>query len=420
MHRKWLPFLALILHCVLLIYCDTPLEECYHSELEEGGTKLLCFNIQKEIPSNYTFPNVTQMFIFKAELTTIAANFFDNFTKHQIQMLTVSHGNLSTVDDTSLDSLSGLRHLNLSFNKISNISENALQKNDKLKSISLMWNEIEQLKPALFKTLVDVESIDLTRNHLKRLEEHLLLYNQNLKFFDVKFNNLVEISSVMFHHLPKLTTLDLSFNHIEKIPSHVFKYNFCLKELNLQENKIKTVDFGLTHLGLSALNLLGNPLDMQNQKNHDVLRQLKRSNMVLRVNGHFDDDTSKHTKHKNISSNEYSDHKHKKSQHVFQTSAALQFIFGTIIALLIIILVVLSTLLYYIYIRKRQNIYKRYYPERARSNEYLQEEEFDIRLSISDGNAFFRNNMEEIEMDDHNEKCSCSTCFTKHGRTVDT
>ncbi|GJQ65246.1 hypothetical protein Trydic_g7374 [Trypoxylus dichotomus] len=338
-------------------------------------------------------------------------------------MLTLSHGNLSTVDDTSLSTLTGLQHLNLSFNKISNISQNAFQKNDKLKSISLMWNEIKHLKPTTFKTLIDIESIDLTRNHLKKLEEHLFLYNGNLKFLDVKFNNLVEISSVMFHHLPKLKTLDLSFNHIENVPSHIFKYNYGLKELNLQNNKIKTLDFGLSHLSLSELNLLGNPLDMHNQKNQDILRRLSRSNMILRVTGRFDYDGLKHTKHKNISSNEHSDHKHKKtnqdSEHVFQTSVALQFVLGTIVILLIIILLVLSILFYHIHLRKRGNIHKRYYPRRIGSNEQLQGEGSDIHLSISDGNAFFRNNTEEIEMEDHNGTCSCSTCCSKRSHTAD-
>lgn len=342
MYKKWITPIVLAILCYpRLIYGETA-EECYEAEAEDGtkseetGIKLLCFNIKQKIPSNYTLPNITTILIFKAEMTAITENFFNNFDKHQIRTLSMSRGNLSRLDNTSFNTLTELKHLNLSFNKISNISENAFQKNYKLKSLSLMSNEIKHLHPNTFSTLVDLESIDLTRNHLKKLEKHLFINNRNLVYLDVKFNELSEISGVIFHHLPMLKSVDLSFNRIEKVPPHIFKYNFKLKELNLQENRITTLDYALFHLALDALNLLGNPLDVHDEKTQEVLKHLRNSNMKLDVHTH-------------------NEHKHKKpnTEQVLKASPGLQFVLGGILFLLVIILILLSILLNHLRLQKR-------------------------------------------------------------------
>ncbi|SCU97645.1 LAFA_0G12464g1_1 [Lachancea sp. 'fantastica'] len=198
---------------------------------------------------------------------------YDNKIKHisssvnrltELKSLDLSFNKIKHIKN--VDQLTKLEHLYFVQNKISTIENLSTLK--ALKNLELGGNQISRIEPESFLGLENLQQLWLGKNSIPRLMhlDHL----RNLRILSIQSNKLTKIEGL--EQLPNLEELYLSHNFISKIEG--LEHNPRLNTLDITSNKITKIE-NLSHLTkLTDLWLSFNQIDQTIESVGDELRDL--------------------------------------------------------------------------------------------------------------------------------------------------
>jgi Leucine-rich repeat (LRR) protein len=232
--------------------------------LNENGINKLDFEIFNGILS------VTNLYLSSNNLSEMIEfyNFSPNLTS-TIESLVLKNNSIKRISSHSLNYLTNLNHLDLSYNNIDiDIdADNDLNLNLKtLNSLDLSYNKIKSVDFRYFSNdlKINLERLNLNSNAL----EYLINLNdlKNLRYLSLSSNKLNELYLIpitklvhlikldlsknffkqvhrnMLGHMKNLTKLDFSYNYISVLDGFIFKNFKNLEKLYLQHNELKQID----------------------------------------------------------------------------------------------------------------------------------------------------------------------------------
>ncbi|KAM4612016.1 vasorin-like [Polymixia lowei] len=277
------PFLSLLLLLLssgLVLSSDCP-ADC---SCQDQGSIFCIMRRSTTVPQGV--PAATkQLYIFQNGINTLAQ---DDFTGlWELELLDLSHNELTEVPDSVFMTLSTLKNLDLSLNYITHISKNSFSGLVQLERLYLHANRIQSIHLEAFEGLEMLLELKLQGNQLTSLPALRL---PNLLLLDLSHNilpilgpsdlqtphlealklaslGLTSLDEDLMASLGNLHDLDVSLNKLTEVPQALKQGSLKgLIKLNLAANPIvelRAEDFqklvGLQELDLSGMNLQGFP-----------------------------------------------------------------------------------------------------------------------------------------------------------------
>jgi len=159
-----------------------------------------------------------------------------------LQLLRLSHNQISSVSASQFQDLTNLLHLNLSVNQIASLSANQFQNLTNLLELSLFGNQISSLSADQFQGLTNLQDLRLGDNQITSLSANQFQYQPNLQHLGLDVNQISSLDPKAFEGLSDLTILYLSYNQIPSLCADQFQGLGNLEELNLQLSQISSID----------------------------------------------------------------------------------------------------------------------------------------------------------------------------------
>jgi len=130
----------------------------------------------------------------------------------QLEMIDLSDGELSEIENRAFYGPSKLKKLNLSGNKLRKLPRDLFPRDSTVKEINLSYNQIEVLSRSTFKNLQHMKKLDLSNNQLTELDGSIFADMVHLQELDLTGNPITSISEEFFASLPQ--GLQFSFDDI--------------------------------------------------------------------------------------------------------------------------------------------------------------------------------------------------------------
>jgi len=180
-----------------------------------------------------------------------------------LRFLDLTSNNISDVSSivSSLQKLSSLQFLNLSYNQLERInSSNAFGSLPTLFDLNLSRNRISQINPYAFNGLLQLLSLNLSGNVMKSIEGDSLKGLSSLQTLDLSFNRLTRIenrTNSFFEDLLALQSLHLRGNKIsfltaKSLPSSPW-IPYKIRFVDLSRNHLESL---VTAAGFAAVEIL--------------------------------------------------------------------------------------------------------------------------------------------------------------------
>ncbi|XP_054715496.1 uncharacterized protein LOC129224973 [Uloborus diversus] len=253
---------------------------------------------------------------------------FSNLNK--LTHLSISNNNLSELNLDIIQDLCAIRSLLLDDNNIESIDKkintsslitlrmknnslfgslesNTLQGLSELQFVDLSFNHFNEIKPYVLSQQENLNTLNLSNNVVHIIQEHAFGALLNLTTLDLSNNQIAVIKITAFAKLRNLRVLNLSANRLSAIPCEYTLDLISLKKVFLNDNNIASITPGAFHIspGLTEIDLKGNTLECncelasfasyiknltQELKNADdiICIQPSSSASVLLVNFNFD------------------------------------------------------------------------------------------------------------------------------------
>lgn len=184
--------------------------------------------------------------------------------------LDLSGNKVKSLKNYMFANYTSLRAMNLSRNKIDDLPRSVFVNLD-LEILRLSHNQLTAIPFQVFAPMQDLRVLDLSHNGIVTILDHffkfnryieeLLLNNNNitkltsnaladltyLKRLDLSTNSLESVAKGLFDALNNLEYLNLANNPITNVPSSTFRGLTNLRWINLSNNKLKQLTFGLFH-----------------------------------------------------------------------------------------------------------------------------------------------------------------------------
>lgn len=197
------------------------------------------------------------------------ASYYEGFSFNSIPSALIVRslnlfGGLKSIP-VEVQSLTGLKKLDLSRNSLTTIGKVTFRNPDRLQMLDLSSNDIVKISAGAFTELVNLEILSLSENNLQTLPKDLFLGLTNLKTLRLSFNRIFSIPLGLFDQLHSLEELDLRSNVIHWIPGGVFQNLTNLKTLKLSENNLRSLSpdvlSDMKNYHDFSMELYGNPWD---------------------------------------------------------------------------------------------------------------------------------------------------------------
>lgn len=163
-----------------------------------------------------------------------------------LEVLDLSHNDISTLPDNGLSALRSLTQLMLQDNLLIEIADRALNGLQSLSVLNISSNRLVALPPELFQSSPQLTQLYVQNNTLSVLAPGLLERLDRLEVLDLSQNELTStwINRDTFSGLLRLVVLNLGHNSLTKIDQYVFRGLYSLQILHLDHNSIDTIESG--------------------------------------------------------------------------------------------------------------------------------------------------------------------------------
>ncbi len=211
-----------------------------------------------DLSANQLSGNIPALAMPKLSILNLSDNQFsglsdENWTCPELKDVNLSNNNISGDFPISINSLSSLEHLNVSYNQISSLPE-TISSLKALKKLVLADNQLTEL-PKTIGELSMLEEINVDNNQLKALPDGLALpvYLASLS----AANNQIAYVPDNLGQVQSLQYILLGYNHIQSIPSDL---GYCadLVTLELNDNQIDSIPASFENMQENTIVLLQN------------------------------------------------------------------------------------------------------------------------------------------------------------------
>ncbi|KAB7506609.1 Leucine-rich repeat and immunoglobulin-like domain-containing nogo receptor-interacting protein 2 [Armadillidium nasatum] len=200
----------------------------------------------------------------------------DNFAvQKRLKDLNLSFNNLTHLDSKVFNGLKSLFKLDLSHNFISEISKSVFSSTPKLNTLLLSKNRLHTLNSVSFKGLKNLQVLDLCDNFFREVPRNCLTILENLETLLICRNRITYLKEFDLIN-PSLVTLSLLSNSISVIDGNALKHLINLKSLDVGDNllgEIPSVSFKYLH-SLESLDISRNKFSIIRNKVFDDLQNL--------------------------------------------------------------------------------------------------------------------------------------------------
>lgn len=207
-----------------------------------------------------------ELYIFQNGIETLVQDDFGDLG--QLEMLDLSHNELTQIPDAVFEPLSELKNLDLSSNHITNISKGSFSGLYQLERLYLYSNRIQSIQSNAFEGLGMLLELKLQKNLLTTLPSLRL---PSLLLLDLSYNRIPALgpSDLQAPHLEALRMKSLGLTSLDEELMASFKN---LHDLDISSNELIELPGALKFLkGLINLNLSNNPFGVLKI---DILKKL--------------------------------------------------------------------------------------------------------------------------------------------------
>lgn len=159
----------------------------------------------------------------------------------RLQHLTIS-GNISKLNNDSLNNLNYLKTLSLSHNNITEIPDNLFASTPLLETLDLSWNRLRNPTSLVFSVLRNLKELDISHNRITHL--HFLENTYSIEKLFVSHNAIFGLQGGqhpgVFAEVHNVIHLDLSYNNLMGNKSLFITANI-ISDLNLAGNNLKSI-----------------------------------------------------------------------------------------------------------------------------------------------------------------------------------
>ena len=221
-------------------------------ELNLSSNRLLDVKESKEL-----FASLSSL-----EALKLGHNQLENFPSFpplpQLRVLELSGNKIDRLDSFSLSGIRQITHLHLNNNQLSFVAEEALQNCSNVLVMDLSHNDLREA-PSSLEFLTVLQTLDLSYNQINNIDNAPILKMNHLWRLQLSDNMLQNISVGLFKNLKSLQIVDLSNNAIDEVERGAFDSNEKLQAIRLDGNNLKTMDGLFQNLAhLTWLNISSN------------------------------------------------------------------------------------------------------------------------------------------------------------------
>lgn len=160
---------------------------------------------------------------------------------NNLQVLNLSHNNMTVLNETTVDKSPALKTLIVSHNHIKNVTN--IGNLSGLTELDLSYNGITSLSSNAFTKLANLADLNLAHNSIKTLDSNPFSMNSNLRHLNLSHNDLAFIKSGTFLKPYKLQSMDLSGNNFKNLDFNVFLPRlYELHSIFLDGNKLTNLN----------------------------------------------------------------------------------------------------------------------------------------------------------------------------------
>nr|ANG08895.1 toll family protein LongTollC [Parhyale hawaiensis] len=176
-----------------------------------------------------------------------------------LQVLDLSHNQISVIERSNLKGLNNLRHLSLCYNIIGNISIDAIPRMAHLQYLDLSFNQISGVEPGALEPLTELTALNLTHNFLGHVNG-LAAPLAKLQILNASHN---EIQWFDYALIPRnLVELDLSYNQVKVLENHFEVHNkLNLRRIFASNNLIAAINYTSIPNGIEMIDFSNNVID---------------------------------------------------------------------------------------------------------------------------------------------------------------
>lgn len=139
----------------------------------------------------------------------------------EIEFVDFSNNSIQSIDPSAFEGVAQLKKLNLSRNHLSELELQWFSISS-LEILDLSHNNLTHLNEHAFDELVNLKHLDLSHNPIGNLEIGTFAYLTQLEILILKHTNISSIQLGTFSHQLKLISLDLSENQLKVLDFELF------------------------------------------------------------------------------------------------------------------------------------------------------------------------------------------------------
>lgn len=162
---------------------------------------------------------------------------------NQLDLLHLTHSNLTELEPKMFSNKTKLRILNLSFNRLKIRDPKAVfAPLENIQTFLIANAHLENTPDVVHALPSSIIQLDLSVNNLGKIDATTFQHLINLQFLNLSHTNLSNFGFNTFYHQTKLTWLDLSYNNLMKVDFTLFIRSFLnLTHLYLEGNNLSEI-----------------------------------------------------------------------------------------------------------------------------------------------------------------------------------
>ncbi|CAH0597691.1 unnamed protein product [Chrysodeixis includens] len=277
------PWSSFILLAVLIVVEAKPRCVTYGSEVvcNAGTTD---YKLERGLVSDDT--RTSSIILKSCRITDVEYESFNSLTA--LKHLDLSQNKIQKLKLGVIDEPKQLTHLNLSHNQITAFPLGLFDQVTRLTHLDLKGNKISNLELGIFDPLHGLKVLDLSSNNLlgRDLNPYVFDQSTHITWLDYSRNDMSDAPQNLLHALDSLEFLNLDRCFLTEVPAFAIKSNLrTMKHLILSTNQIKSLDNAAIFVNLDNLEILDLSYNLLENINGDILAPLKKlQKIVLRSN----------------------------------------------------------------------------------------------------------------------------------------
>lgn len=190
--------------------------------------------------------SLTRLQLDNNRIANISSSILTGF--RHLQLLNLSRNNIELVHPDAFHDDSSLQVIDLSENRIVDLLTDTFRDNVHLRVLNLNGNELRAIPENIFSANHELEALYISRNRLSNVPASAVrLVSSNLRILDCSLNNIhflrnEELEKTTF---TRLLHLNLSHNQIKTLPESIFTDFSSLESLDLSWNPIRVISDSL-------------------------------------------------------------------------------------------------------------------------------------------------------------------------------